>query len=127
MRILVADDDPGIAETVRRMLVAEGWSVDVVGDGALPFRYDVEKALVVIGALSKLPLPEIVLRVNNRKLAEGFFLGAGAWGAAAALRAVGKLHQIGAREGGGGGSTGARGKPGAPYADKGASGGTGEV
>ncbi|MFZ2512059.1 MAG: response regulator transcription factor [Gordonia sp. (in: high G+C Gram-positive bacteria)] len=33
MRILVADDDPGIAETVRRMLVAEGWSVDVVGDG----------------------------------------------------------------------------------------------
>ncbi|MDY6810372.1 MAG: response regulator transcription factor [Actinomycetota bacterium] len=33
MRILVVDDDPGIAETVRRMLVAEGWVVTVAHDG----------------------------------------------------------------------------------------------
>lgn len=33
MRILVVDDDRGIAETVRRMLVAESWVVDVVHDG----------------------------------------------------------------------------------------------
>lgn len=33
MRILVVDDDRGVAETVRRMLVAESWVVDVVHDG----------------------------------------------------------------------------------------------
>lgn len=33
MRILVVEDDRSVAETVRRMLVAEGWVVDVVNDG----------------------------------------------------------------------------------------------
>jgi histidyl-tRNA synthetase len=36
-----------------------------------------------------------VILVNNRKLAEGFFLGAGASDAAAALRAIDKLDKIG--------------------------------
>ena len=49
--------------------------IDVVGDGELPFRYDVTLALVVVDALSKLPIPDFKLRVNNRKLAEGFYLG----------------------------------------------------
>ncbi|MGW4481952.1 response regulator transcription factor [Rhodococcus triatomae] len=40
MRVLVVDDDPGVAETVRRMLVAEGWVVDVAHDG----RTGLEKA-----------------------------------------------------------------------------------
>ncbi len=35
VRILVVDDDRNVAETVRRMMVAEGWVVDVVHDGAL--------------------------------------------------------------------------------------------
>ncbi|NMO03650.1 response regulator transcription factor [Gordonia sp. TBRC 11910] len=34
MRILVVDDDPNVAETVRRMLAAEGWVVTVEPDGA---------------------------------------------------------------------------------------------
>ncbi|WP_132994153.1 response regulator transcription factor [Gordonia zhaorongruii] len=33
MRVLVVDDDRNVAETVRRMLAAEGWVVDVVHDG----------------------------------------------------------------------------------------------
>ncbi|MFF0817880.1 response regulator transcription factor [Rhodococcus sp. NPDC003318] len=40
MRVLVVDDDRNVAETVRRMLVAEGWVVDVVHDG----RTGLEKA-----------------------------------------------------------------------------------
>ena len=36
-----------------------------------------------------------MILVNNRKLAEGFFLGAGATDAAAALRAIDKLDKIG--------------------------------
>lgn len=37
MRILVVDDDVSAAETVRRMLVAQGWVVDVVHDGRAGF------------------------------------------------------------------------------------------
>lgn len=33
MRVLVVDDEPGVAETVRRVLAAEGWVVDVAADG----------------------------------------------------------------------------------------------
>lgn len=33
MRVLVVDDDRGIAETVRRMLIAEDWAVEVAHDG----------------------------------------------------------------------------------------------
>ena len=33
-RVLVVDDDPGIAAALRRSLVYEGYAVDVVGDGA---------------------------------------------------------------------------------------------
>ncbi len=33
MRALLADDDEKVSETLRRILVAEGWAVDVVGDG----------------------------------------------------------------------------------------------
>src|SRR5258706_608360 len=34
MRLLVADDDPGIAEPLRRRLEEEGYSVDVAHDAA---------------------------------------------------------------------------------------------
>ena len=71
--------------------------IDVVGDGALPFRYDVEMALVIIDALSKLPIPDFVLRVNNRKLAEGFYRGIGLDDAPAVLREIDKLEKIGAQ------------------------------
>lgn len=40
VRILVVEDDHNVAETVRRMLVAESWVVDVVYDG----REGLEKA-----------------------------------------------------------------------------------
>ncbi|MDL9937693.1 response regulator transcription factor [Gordonia sp. ABSL1-1] len=33
MKVLVIDDDPAIAETVRRTLVTQGWTVAVVADG----------------------------------------------------------------------------------------------
>ena len=70
--------------------------VDVVGDGDLPFRYDVTLALVVVDALSKLPIPAFKLRVNNRKLAEGFYLGLGLTDTAGVLREIDKLEKIGA-------------------------------
>jgi histidyl-tRNA synthetase len=69
--------------------------IDVVDRGALPFHYDVEVAVVVAEALRGLPLPDFRVQVSNRKLAEGFFRGAGAKDPEAALRAVDKLDKAG--------------------------------
>lgn len=70
--------------------------IDVVGDGQLPFRYDVELALIIVEALGKLPIPDFKLRVNNRKLSEGFYLGLGLEDTAGVLRNIDKLEKIGA-------------------------------
>jgi histidyl-tRNA synthetase len=66
-----------------------------VGDGELPFRYDVEIALVIAEALSALPIPAFLLRINNRKLAEGFYNGIGLTDTAGVLRSIDKLEKIG--------------------------------
>ncbi|MCQ2000646.1 histidine--tRNA ligase [Arthrobacter zhaoxinii] len=71
--------------------------IDVVGDGDLPFRYDVELALVIAEALGALPIPEFKIRVNNRKLAEGFYRGIGLEDTAGVLRSIDKLEKIGAQ------------------------------
>ncbi|WP_104044555.1 histidine--tRNA ligase [Arthrobacter sp. ZGTC412] len=69
--------------------------IDVVGDGDLPFRYDVEIALVIAEALSALPIPDFRLRINNRKLAEGFYRGIGLEDTAGVLRSIDKLEKVG--------------------------------
>lgn len=69
--------------------------VDVVGDGELSFKYDVELVLVAAAALSALPIPAFKLRVNNRKLAEGFYQGLGLADTAGVLRSIDKLEKIG--------------------------------
>ncbi|GAB2765736.1 histidine--tRNA ligase [Sinomonas soli] len=69
--------------------------IDVVGDGELPFRYDVELALVIAEALSALPIPPFRLRINNRKLAEGFYRGIGLTDTAGVLRSIDKLEKVG--------------------------------
>ncbi|XAS70480.1 histidine--tRNA ligase [Micrococcaceae bacterium Sec5.1] len=69
--------------------------IDVVGDGELPFRYDVEIALVIAEALSALPIPDFRLRINNRKLAEGFYRGIGLTDTAGVLRSIDKLEKVG--------------------------------
>lgn len=72
--------------------------IDVVGDGELPFRYDVEIALVIAEALSALPIPDFRLRINNRKLAEGFYRGIGLTDTAGVLRSIDKLEKVGAEK-----------------------------
>ncbi|HET7414362.1 MAG TPA: histidine--tRNA ligase [Arthrobacter sp.] len=69
--------------------------IDVVGESQLPFRYDVELALVIVDALSALPIPDFQLRINNRKLAEGFYRGIGLDDTAGVLRSIDKLDKIG--------------------------------
>ncbi len=69
--------------------------IDIVGRDTLPFHHEVEVAVVMAEVFRALPCPPAVILVNNRRLAEGFFLGAGATDAPAALRAIDKLDKIG--------------------------------
>lgn len=69
--------------------------IDVVGDGTLPTRSDVELAVVMARALEALPIGAFRLRVNNRKLSEGFYRALGLEDPAAVLRTVDKLDKVG--------------------------------
>ncbi len=68
--------------------------IDVVMKDDLPFHFDVEVARVMAEALSTLPLPPMRLRVNNRKLIEGFYRGIGAPDPAAVITVVDKLDKL---------------------------------
>jgi histidyl-tRNA synthetase len=69
--------------------------IDVVDRDTLAFHHDVEMAVVMATLLGELPIPPAVVQVNNRKLAEGFFVGVGADDPAAVLRSVDRLDKIG--------------------------------
>ncbi|MDQ1663422.1 MAG: histidyl-tRNA synthetase, partial [Blastococcus sp.] len=68
--------------------------IDVVMRDELPFHFDVEVARVMAEALSTLPLPPMRLRVNNRKLIEGFYRGIGAPDPAAVITIIDKLDKM---------------------------------
>ncbi|MBK8462941.1 MAG: histidine--tRNA ligase [Nigerium sp.] len=73
--------------------------IDVVGENALAAHHDIEVALVMLEALERLHtrfgLPPVVMHVNNRKLAEGFYRGLGVDDHMAVLQRVDKLDKIG--------------------------------
>ncbi len=69
--------------------------IDVVGVDSLPDHYEAELPLVVLDALSALPIPPIRVHANNRRLAEGFYRGLGIADPAPVLRAVDKLDKVG--------------------------------
>jgi histidyl-tRNA synthetase len=68
--------------------------IDVVGRDELPFHHDVEIARVMAEALSRLPVPQLRLQVNNRKLIEGFYRGIGALDPFAVMRVIDKLDKV---------------------------------
>lgn len=69
--------------------------IDVVGRQTLPAHLEVEVAVVMARALAALPIPAVTMRVNNRRLVEGFYRGVGIEDIAGALRSVDKLDKIG--------------------------------
>lgn len=74
--------------------------IDIVGENGLAAHHDVEIPLVMLEALENLHasvgLPPVLMRVNNRQLAEGFYRGLGIEDTAAVLQRVDKLEKIGA-------------------------------
>ncbi len=73
--------------------------IDVVGQEVLAAHHDVEVAVVILEALERLHtefgVPAVLLRVNNRRLAEGFYRGLGIDDHMAVLQRVDKLDKIG--------------------------------
>ena len=69
--------------------------IDIVDRGTLPSHYEVELPLVIADALRRLPVPEFVIKVNNRKIPEGFYRGLGLDDVTTVLRIVDKIDKIG--------------------------------
>lgn len=69
--------------------------VDVVGSETLAFHHEIELPLVMVDALSKLPIPRVVVRASNRKVAQGFYEAIGIENVEETLRIVDKLDKVG--------------------------------
>jgi histidyl-tRNA synthetase len=73
--------------------------IDIVDTDTLAAHHDVELPLVTLAALERLHvdlgLPPVLMRVNNRRLASGFYLGLGIEDPAEVLRQVDKMDKIG--------------------------------
>ena len=73
--------------------------IDIVGENALAAHHDVEVALVMLEAFERLHttfgLPPVVMHVNNRLLAEGFYRGLGVEDHLGVLQRVDMLDKIG--------------------------------
>ena len=74
--------------------------IDVVGQGQLGFHHDIEVVLVMLEACARLSqelgVPPVLMRINNRKLIQGFYTALGVADPLAAIQAVDKLAKIGA-------------------------------
>ncbi|GAA3605088.1 histidine--tRNA ligase [Microlunatus ginsengisoli] len=73
--------------------------IDIVDTGTLAAHHDVELPLVTLGALERLHvdlgIPPVLMRVNNRRLAQGFYRGLDIDDPAEVLRQVDKIDKIG--------------------------------
>ncbi len=73
--------------------------IDIVDTDTLAAHHDVELPLVTLAALERLhvdlSLPPVLMRVNNRRLASGFYLGLGIKDPGEVLRQVDKMDKIG--------------------------------
>lgn len=69
--------------------------IDVIGEGELPIHFDAEMALLLSELMASLPVPAVQLRINNRKVLEGFYRALGLTNMMDVLRTVDKLDKIG--------------------------------
>ncbi len=70
--------------------------IDIVDAGELSSHHEAEMALVMSELFARLPMPPAIIRVNNRKVLEGFYRGLGIEDPAAVLRSIDKLDKVGA-------------------------------
>ncbi|WP_193106388.1 histidine--tRNA ligase [Brachybacterium sp. FME24] len=70
--------------------------LDIIGQDSLPGHIEAEVAVVMAEILDRLPLPQVTIHANTRRLSEGFFRSLGLEDHAAVLRTLDKLPKIGA-------------------------------
>ncbi len=70
--------------------------IDVINVDRIPVHFDAELPRIVHEVLAGLDLPAWTLHINNRKVLQGFYEGLGVTDPLAVIRAVDKLHKIGA-------------------------------
>lgn len=68
---------------------------DIIGQDELDLRYESELIGLLLETLADLPIPEVKLMINNRKVLEGFYKGLGIENVVGALRIVDKRDKIG--------------------------------
>jgi histidyl-tRNA synthetase len=69
--------------------------IDVVDAGTLSPHFEAEMPLVLADVFSRFPVGDFVIQVNNRKIAEGFYLAIGLTDLVGTLRIVDKLDKVG--------------------------------
>lgn len=72
--------------------------IDIVGDGELPSHYEAEVVEVVYSIFNALNIGEFTVRINNRKLLEGYYREHGITDLNSTLIAVDKIDKIGREE-----------------------------
>ncbi|TDQ53814.1 histidine--tRNA ligase [Actinorugispora endophytica] len=70
--------------------------IDVINIDQVPMHFDAELPRIVHEVLTGLDIPAWTLNINNRKVLQGFYEGLGIGDPLAVIRAVDKLHKIGA-------------------------------
>jgi histidyl-tRNA synthetase len=70
--------------------------IDVIDRGSLALSFDAEMPRLVWEAMAALPFPPVTIRVNNRKVTEGFMRGLGVEDPVPAMRVLDKLDKVGA-------------------------------
>jgi histidyl-tRNA synthetase len=69
--------------------------IDVIDRGSLALAFDAEMPWLVHETLASLPFPAVTIRVNNRKVTEGYMRGLGVADPVPAMRILDKLDKVG--------------------------------
>jgi histidyl-tRNA synthetase len=69
--------------------------IDVIDRGSLALSFDAEMPWLVHETLASLPFPPVTIRINNRKLTEGYMRGLGIEDPVPAMRILDKLDKVG--------------------------------
>ena len=72
--------------------------IDIVGDGSLPLHYESEVVEVVYSIFKALNVGDFTVRINNRKLLEGYYRQQGIEDMGKTLIAIDKIDKIGEEE-----------------------------
>lgn len=72
--------------------------IDIIGDNELNILHDAEMPMVIYNTFKKLGFDDFTIRINNRKILNGFFASLNLENPAEVLRIIDKLDKIGVEE-----------------------------